>query len=444
MKFSSFNLKQELINSLEKQGYLEPTDVQTNVIPKLLKGENIVVQSETGTGKTHSFLIPILNNLEYNNKIQAIIISPTIELATQIYNFINKFKVDFNKLSAKLFVSGKDSDTDINSIKNGCQIVICTPGRLNFIKKYIKDPIRTMVLDEADMLLDDGFLDIIDEIITKLSPKQIEVFSATINKKVQYFAKKYINADYVIEMNKEHSTSKTVKHFIVNVKHSDLFESVVKFIKFYNPYFLLIFSNTKKEASDLYDYLSRKKYKCGIISGDLTPRERKQMLRRIKSNEFQIVCCSDLASRGLDIDDVSDVLSLSLPNNIEYYFHRAGRTGRNFKSGNSYIFYNKDQTKEVDFLKENKIDFTYLKISNDEFIKDKNFIITFNKNKKAPTELDKEIKKVVNKNKNKKIKPGYKKKIKREVDKLKSKHRREIIKKDIRRQMTERYKKYGK
>lgn len=446
MKFSAFNLKKELVDALEKLSYVEPTKVQEVVIPKALKNENIIVQSETGSGKTHSFLIPAINNIEINKKPQVLIISPTRELARQTYNFAIEFKQYFTDLTIKLFVSGEDSKEDIKSFKNGAEIIIATPGKLDALLKEDVDLsfVKTIILDEADMLIDKTFLDVIDSLISKLNDYQIEVFSATISKQVEIFLKKYISPDYVLTLDENNSTSKTVSHHFINTKHNDLFESVIRFIKIKNPFLLLIFASSKKEVKELYAYLLKNKYKCGILSGDLESRERKSMLRRINKLEFQIVVCSDIASRGLDIENVSEVLSLNLPSNLEYYYHRAGRTGRNYKTGDSYIFYDQDHLTLPIKLLETGLNVDYLKFSDDKLVEDLPLKQTKKPIKKTNVELDKAIKKAKSSVNTKKVKPGYKKKVKLAVDKAKKKYKREIIKKDIRRQRVERYKEEAK
>ncbi len=448
MNFKAFNLKNDLVEALNKLGYKEPTKVQEVVIPKALKGENIIVSSHTGSGKTHSFLIPIINNLEFKGEVEAIIISPTRELARQIYLFIEEFKQYYSELKSKLFISGVDSNKDLASINNGADIIVATPGRL---AKLLQDSslslnnLKTIVLDEADMLIEQGFIEEIEKILKKTTKKsQLEVFSATISKRVEVFLKKFIDADYAITMKDEIPTSYTVNHYLVNTKHRDTYQCVLEFIKLKNPYLLLIFLNSKEEVKKMYNFLSENGYRIGILSGDLESRERKSMLRRINNDEFRIVVCSDIAARGLDINDVSDVISVSLPSNLEYYFHRAGRTGRNFKSGNSYIFYDYDHTALVFKLLESNIKVQYLKLDNNGLSNDIPLKKETKRKLKVDTELDKNIKKAKYEAKSNKVKPNYKKKVKRAIDKVKRKHKREIIKKDIRRQQEERYKENGR
>lgn len=450
MLFKSFNLKTELIDILEKLGYTNLTKIQEIVIPKSLKGENIIAKSETGSGKTHAFLVPIINNIVASGKIQAIIVSPTKELAKQTYDFAMQILTNdyYSGVKCKLFSGGEDSLKDIRSFYNGADIIVATPGKLNFLlSKNDLDlsALRTIVLDEADMLIDRTFIEDIDKIFSKISKDkvQIEVFSATISNNVNDFLRKYISPDYLLTASEDNKASKTVTHYFINTKHQDKYELLLKFIEIKNPYLLFIFGNSKTEAKKIYEYLAEHKFRCGFISGELEKRERKSMLRRIKNDEFRIVVCTDLASRGIDIEDVSDVLNFNIPNNLEYYYHRAGRTGRIGKSGNCYSFYDNDNLALPFKLLNEGLNVEYLKFSNDELINDSPLDkkSSFKHKSKTNDDLEKEIKKAKHMAMSKNVKPGYKKKVKNAIDKVKRKHRREVIRKDIRRQRVERYKK---
>ena len=449
MYFKSFNLKPELIEVLQKLGYEHLTKVQEIVIPKALKGENIIAKSETGSGKTHSFLVPIINNIEVSGKIQAIIVSPTKELAKQTYDFAMQIlNCDFyQKVKCKLFSGGEDSQKDVKSFASGADIIIATPGKLNFLlglESLDLSCLKTIVLDEADMLIDSSFIQDIDKIFSKIDKRniQIEVFSATISNNVKDFLRKYISPDYLLTATEDNKAAKSVTHFFINTKHQDKFKLLLSFIKLKNPYLLFIFGNSKTEAKKIYEFLSENKFKCGFISGELEKRERKSMLRRIKNDEFRIVVCTDLAARGIDVEDVSDVLNFNIPNNLEYYYHRAGRTGRLGKSGNCYSFYDNDTLNLPLKLLREGLSVQYLKFVNDELVED---IPLDKKSKlrrsnKTNDDLEREIKKAKHQAMGKTVKPGYKKKVKNAIDKVKRKHRREVIRKDIRRQRVERYK----
>lgn len=445
MKFESFNLKPDIIKALHALNYEEATSIQDIAIPKILKKENVIVKSETGSGKTHSFLIPILNNLTFDRGIEALIIVPTNELAIQTYEFFKEFKDYFPSLAIKLIINGVGLKKGEQQLKTNSQIIIATPTRLSYLledKSINLENCKTLVLDEADMLAETGFFGDIEKVYNKLNNPQIVVLSATISQSVRDFLKKNLPNDLIIE-NEKNSLKNKITHYFINTKHIDLLESVEIFLKNINPYLLFIFANTKKEVNDIYLFLKKNKYKVGIISGELSLRERKAMLRRANNNDFQILVCSDLASRGIDVNDVSDVLSVNIPNNIEYYFHRAGRTARNGKEGNSYVFYNHDSLDKVNQLINLGIDPKYLKITNKELVIDQK-PETKKKMNYVNVELVKEINKVTSRIKTKNVKPNYKKKVRVEAEKVKRKYKRKMIKKEIRKELDKKFKSEGK
>ncbi len=447
MSFKSINLTTKMLGSLSRQGYFSPSPIQLRVIPKALKGETLMVQSATGSGKTHAFLIPIVESIDYRNQnVQAVIVAPTRELATQIYEFAYKFVNEFKELKIKLLISGREKKEDGAGTSVPPHIIIATPGRLlDFINAnyFSLRFVKTFVLDEADMLLKEGYFDNIIEINNKL-PENIQylVFSATLEHNLKVELEKFVGVNIPI-VNEDVLTSKNVTHFLINIKNNDIYESTVDFIEDRHPYLLMVFASKKETANKLYIYLKERKYKAGLLTGDLSSRERKNIMKAIKNEDIYIIVCSDMAARGLDIQDVSDVLNVDLPNNLEFYFHRAGRTGRFDKTGNCFIFYNADSTSKPLSLINQGVEFTYLASANHTLVPSKGIEKKHPTKSKLDPELAKEIKKInaMSNAKNKKVKPGYKKKRKDEIAKAKQKHRREIIKKDIRRQRVERYKK---
>ncbi len=435
-----------MITSLSRQGYFEPSPIQLKVIPKALKGNTLMVQSATGTGKTLCYLVPIIENIDYSQQnLQALIIAPTRELANQIYNFAIPFTKDFPKLKIRLLKAGEELDESLKGLSENPHITIGTPGRLTDVlvkASALKlNNVKTVVLDEADMLLKEGYFAEIDQIVAKLKKVQFLVFSATLEKTLAAELDKYVGSNLSI-INEEILTSNNVKHYLVDIKHSSMLSSVENFIKIINPYLLLIFASKKETANEIYSFLKAEKYKVGLLTGDLSSRERKNVMKSLLNEQIYILVCSDMAARGLDINDVSDILNVDLPSNLDFYFHRAGRTGRFLKKGNCYTFYNSDSTKKPLELISRGVQFEYLVLKDNALIEGKGLVKKELKAKRVDEELNKEIKKITNisKAKNKKVKPGYKKKTRLAVDKAKRKHRREIIKKDIRRQRVERYK----
>ena len=446
MSFRGINLSEKMLKSLSRQGFYTPSPIQLRTIPKALKGETLMVQSATGTGKTLCFLIPIIDNIDLKNQsLQAIIVAPTRELAQQIYDFAIPFTKEFPELKIRLFKSGTEKENTLKGLSIAPHIIIGTPGRLaDALKDGVLSlkKVKTVVFDEADMLLKEGFFTEIDKFALAIEKPQYLVFSATLEANLAHELEKYVGPNIPV-VNEEIMTSNNVTHYLVDIRHMDKALALEQVINCINPYLLLVFASKKETANEIYAYLKNKKYKAGLLTGDLNARERKNVMKQIKSEDIYILVCSDMAARGLDIPDVTDVINVDLPNNLEFYYHRAGRTGRFNKKGNCYTFFDNDKTSKPLALVQDGVKFVY------KALKDGNLVDTHPIEKAHPTkrkmdqELTNEIRKInaKSKSKNKKVKPGYKKKIKDEIAKAKQKHRREIIKKDIRRQRVERYKK---
>ena len=447
--FKAFNLDNKMIASLNRQGYVSASPIQSLVIPKALQGLNLVVKSETGSGKTHSYLIPLLaklNRLDRAN-LYAVVIAPTNELARQIFTFTRMFKKEYGDIKVRLLTSETSERENISGLSITPNLVIATPGRLSslFKKGHLNAKyVNTLVLDEADMLLELGYFNDINYLVNLFNRPQIMIFSATIKDNLRNQINKYIGADYGITSDKKLDTSSGVTHYLVDIHHQDLNEATLSFINIKRPYFLLVFASNKNEVNSLYNYLKKLKYSVTMITGDLTDRERRATIKRINNDEYQIVVASDLVSRGMDFKNVSDVLSINLPSDLTYYHHRAGRTGRFNQKGNSYVFYNVSETKRVNALINQGVKFNYLSLKNNELTIGKPLIKEFKHNKKIDQNLLRDIKKAKYENKGDKVKPNYKKKVKLAINKVKQKHKREVIRKDIRRQRVERYKQEAK
>ena len=453
--FKSYALSSKMLESLEKLNYTNPTPIQEVVIPSALRGESLVARSATGSGKTHSFLIPIVDRIDINlNQVQAVIMAPTRELAKQTFDFLKELIALYGNISIRLLCAGEEKKRVIDKLQNTPQIIVATPGRLNdlILKENALDisNVKYFVIDEADMLLEMGFFEEINNLLTILKEPTIMIFSATIPLNLRHLIEKYIKAEKVFEIGEEGSTNSQVSHYLIDTRHKDLKECALTFLKIKNPYLCLIFCSKKEDVDKLYKFLNQNGVKVGVLHGDLEMRQRKQMMRRIRNDEFSVIVCSDMAARGLDLDNVSDVLNIDLPNNFEFYFHRAGRTGRYKSYGNCYTFYNNDQIDSVKRIIDAGIEVQYLSLRDNELVPSKVFEKKKSNSSKQDVELNKEIKKAVAKTKSNKVKPGYKKKVKEAVEKAKRQHKRKIIKDSIRKQRVERYKqearenKYGK
>ena len=426
MKFSDYPLKKELIKALEKINFYKPTPVQTLVIPKTLNNESVIVQSATGSGKTHAFLIPILEKIDVNLKeTQAVIISPTRELATQLYEVTMKLVEQYNpNIVVTLAIGGVDRENEIKKLTNrASQIVIGTIGRLNDLvveTNILKiHNAKMVVIDEADMVFDQKELIEVDKLIGKIQDNpQFMIFSATIPVGLRNFLRKYLDNLEPITLEEKKLTSQNIKHVMITCKATNKKTILKKLLTIINPYLVLIFCNTKETVEEIALYLAEEGFKVGKIHGDLDDRIRKQTLKRINNLEYKYIVASDIAARGIDIQGVSHIINYDLPNDIEFYIHRTGRTGRFDQTGIAYSLYSYDDDSYVKKLQEKKLEIEYQKIDGDALVNAKKPTKKITKKQSYEDELHSKIKMP------KKVKPGYKKKRKEEIDRLvkKAKH----------------------
>ncbi len=426
MSFKSYDLSKEMIDALKKIGFHKPTKVQKMVMPLLLKDKKVIVQSETGSGKTHSFLIPILEKIDPSVKFpQAVIISPTRELAEQLYQVTQELCKKFNSdILVKRYIGGTDRNRQVDKATNQPQIVIGTPGRIvdlfseNSVIRL--DRANKIVFDEADMTFDSGFLNDIDSIVSKMADDlQIMVFSATIPENMRPFLIKYMEDVKVIDLSKKDIVAKNVEHVLIRTRGKSKEETLLELLEIINPYLALIFANKKTKVDEVYHLLKENKFETGLLHGDLEPRVRKRAIKQINELKFHYVAASDIAARGIDIAGVSHVISIDIPNNLEYYIHRAGRTGRFDQTGISYIIYDKEDIPLIEKLESKNITFKHVELKKGEFVD----LNEFKARRKREVKMNENYETAKRKVKsNKKVKPGYKKKynqkVKREMTKL--------------------------
>ena len=446
----SYGFKEFVYNTLvSTKGYNELTEIQKEVVPSAMKGKNIIAKSSTGSGKTDAFLIPIMNKLYLDSdNVEVIIIAPTRELASQIYSNVMDYAENEKNLRVKLLMGGFDRKRDLGKNSSNPHVIIGTPARLKDLLldngMYDISKVKTIVLDEIDMIFEMKFLEDIDAIMSKLKKDvQTMAFSATISEQLKVFIRKYMQSNVLVDLSKKELTANEVTHYAIPLKGRNRKDALLSLCENINPYLCLVFASKKENVNEYFKLLREKGYNVGLIHGDLDSRSRRQAMKKITSFDYQFVVASDIAARGIDIEGVSHVISIDFPRNLEFYFHRAGRCGRNGASGECYSFYDEKDEKIIKQLIAKG-----LKIENIEFrngvIKSLKPFVRENVSKKLDPELAKEIKKVVVKNKNVKVKPGYKKKMQAEIDKLKRKHKRSIIKKSIEEQRKKSYKPGGK
>ncbi|MCC9895794.1 DEAD/DEAH box helicase, partial [Streptococcus agalactiae] len=416
MSFKDFNFKPYIQSALDELKFVDPTDVQAKLIPVVRSGRDLVGESKTGSGKTHTFLLPIFEKLdESSDDVQVVITAPSRELATQIYQATKQI-AEHSEQEVRVvnYVGGTDKLRQIEKLKvSQPHIVIGTPGRIYDLVKSGDLAIHkahTFVVDEADMTLDMGFLDTVDKIAGSL-PKdvQILVFSATIPQKLQPFLKKYLTNPLMEKIKTATVIADTIDNWLLSTKGRDKNAQILELSKLMQPYLAMIFVNTKERADELHSYLSSNGLKVAKIHGGIAPRERKRIMNQVKNLEFEYIVATDLAARGIDIEGVSHVINDAIPQDLSFFVHRVGRTGRNGLSGTAITLYQPSDDSDIRELEKLGINFIPKVIKNGEF-QDTYDRDRRNNREKSYQKLDTEMIGLVKKKK-KKIKPGYKKKI---------------------------------
>ncbi len=367
MEFKELKLKDNLLSTLSMQGFFAPTKIQERFIPVALNSKDILAKSETGSGKTLAYLLPILNNIT-NDGLQALIVAPTKELALQIRDVAKTF-TKFLNLNVCTIYGGSDFTRQRLNLKSA-NIVVGTTGRLidHLNRRTIKlHKLKYLVLDEADEMLNMGFISDI-KTIYKACPKIKQTFmlSATFNDKVKELANDFLVNPQIIEMTKDNKIVENVNQCYVLCKKKGKFETLVKFLKNLYREKVIIFVNTKKMAEELFEKLKKYEIKAEFLHGDLILKERKAVVNRFKSDNNDILIATDVASRGLDINNVEYIINYDMPQDADTYIHRIGRTARAGKSGLSLSLINSET--QLQFLKENfsKYKLTELKVKKDE------------------------------------------------------------------------------
>ena len=429
MKFTEFKFKDYIQEALRDLNFVEATPVQEKLIPVVLSGRDLVGESKTGSGKTHTFLLPIFQMLdEEADSVQAVITAPSRELAAQIYQAARQL-ASFSEREIRVanYVGGTDKARQIGKLESSQpHIVIGTPGRIYDLVESGDLAIhkaKTFVVDEADMTLDMGFLATVDKIAGRL-PKDLQflVFSATIPQKLQPFLKKYLSNPVIEQIKTKTVIADTIENGLLSTKGRDKNAQIYQISQLLQPYLAMIFVNTKTRADELHSYLTAQGLKVAKIHGDIAPRERKRIMNQVKNLDFEYIVATDLAARGIDIEGVSHVINDAIPQDLSFFVHRVGRTGRNGLPGTAITLYQPSDDSDIRELEKMGIKFT------PKMIKDDEFQDTYDRDRRANREksrekLDTEMLGLVKKKK-KKIKPGYKKKIQWAVNEKRRKTKR--------------------
>lgn len=336
--FNNLNISNDILKGIEKKNFVEMTEVQEKVIPIALQRKDIIAQAPTGTGKTGAFAIPILQNIDINNRsVQAVILSPTRELAVQITEEIKELAHFIKRLNVLTVYGGEHIERQITGLKRNPQIVVATPGRLmdHIRRNTIKlDQVTTFVLDEADVMLDMGFREDIDTILNSITNNhQTMLFSATISKQIAEIARNYLQNPVTIRTTKEDLSVPTIKQYYIEVAEKNKIEVMSRLININDYKISIVFCNTKRMVDEVSSKLMQRGFLVEALHGDMKQMQRDRVMQRFKSGAINILVASDVAARGLDIDDVEVVFNYDVPTDEEYYVHRIGRTGRARKEG---------------------------------------------------------------------------------------------------------------
>ncbi|HEY8711902.1 MAG TPA: DEAD/DEAH box helicase [Thermoanaerobaculia bacterium] len=340
--FSSLGLRDSIVRTLTALGYETPTPIQNRTIPLLLSGKDVIGQAQTGTGKTAAFALPILEAIDPGRReTQALVMTPTRELAVQVAEAIHSYSRDM-QIGVLPVYGGAPIGPQLNRLERGVQIVVGTPGRLidTLDRKSLKlGAIRIIVLDEADEMLKMGFKDDVDRILGELpESRQIALFSATMPPEVLRIAKRHMPDAERVEIEHKTLTGPMIEQRFINVSEPQKLELLTKMLELEENKAVLIFRRTKTGAAETAERLVGRGFAAEAMHGDMNQRERESVIRRMKAGQIEIVVATDVAARGLDVEQITHVINYDIPWDVEAYVHRIGRTGRAGRSGMATLF----------------------------------------------------------------------------------------------------------
>ena len=351
--FAALGLSEKTIKALAKKGFEEPSPIQALTIPVLLKGEKDVVgQAQTGTGKTAAFGLPILEMIDKSNgNVRAIVLAPTRELAIQVAEEINSF-ASGRKLKIVPVYGGQSIEQQIRQLKKGVDIVVGTPGRVQDLidRKILKlDKLEYFILDEADEMLNMGFVEDIEKTLESTNKdKRMLFFSATMPKEILKIAENHMRKDYeILKVESKELTTNLTDQIYFEVKQKDKFEALCRIIDLEPDFYGIVFCRTKNDVNELAGKLNDRGYDAGELHGDITQNHREVTLNRFKARKLNILVATDVAARGIDVNDLTHVVNYAIPQEAESYVHRIGRTGRAGKEGTAITFMTPSEYKKL-------------------------------------------------------------------------------------------------
>lgn len=355
-KFQALGLSEKTLIALAKKWFEEPSPIQEQTIPLLLEGtKDIIWQAQTGTGKTAAFSLPIIETITKREPhVQAIVLAPTRELAVQVAEEMQSLQWSNGILRVLPIYGGQSMSLQLRALRNGVDVVVGTPGRVmdHLQKKTLKiDKIRYFVLDEADEMLNMGFIDDIKEIFTYANPdRQTLLFSATMPSEILQVAKRHMKDHVIVSVKKNELTTANIEQIYFQVRESDKFEALSRIIDIEEDFYGIIFCKTKVDTDTVAGHLNKRGYDAAPIHGDIEQRQRERILKNFKNKTIKILVATDVAARGIDVQDLTHVINYSLPNDPESYVHRIGRTGRAWAKGIAITFVTPSEYRKLAFF----------------------------------------------------------------------------------------------
>jgi ATP-dependent RNA helicase DeaD len=346
--FADLNISDDLLQAVTEMGFVSPSPIQAEAIPPILAGRDVIGQAQTGTGKTAAFGIPALDLIDVQDRaVQALILCPTRELALQVSEEIRKLAKYKRGVRIEAIYGGDSIERQIRSLKGGVHIVIGTPGRVmdHMERNTLKlDNVKMMILDEADEMLDMGFREDIENILQEMpEERQTILFSATMSKPIMQITQKFQKDPVLVKVVKKELTNTNIEQVYFEVKPKAKVEVMCRLIDMYNLKLMLVFCNTKRKVDEIVEDLQIRGYQAEGLHGDLRQAQRNNVMSKFRAGTTSILVATDVAARGIDVDDVDAVINFDIPLDEEYYVHRIGRTGRAGKSGRAFSMVGRDE-----------------------------------------------------------------------------------------------------
>jgi len=354
--FNEFGFSEELLQAIKLKGFEEPTEIQRKIIPLILENKiDLVGQAQTGTGKTAAFALPIIEQLQAKaGHLQALVLVPTRELAIQVSEEFNSLRGHKNIHAAPIY-GGQSYDTQFRHLKKGVDVIIGTPGRiLDHLnrKSFSIDKISFAVLDEADEMLNMGFIEDIEDILSRTpAERRTLLFSATMPERIMTLAKKYMGKREIIRTKKSGQTTELTDQIYYEVKESDKLDALCRIIDTTQEFFGLVFCRTKNDVDFVSSKLADRDYDVEGLHGDITQNIREKILNKFRNKKINVLIATDVAARGLDIEELTHVINYALPQDAESYLHRIGRTGRAGKEGTAITFITPEEHRKLMYIK---------------------------------------------------------------------------------------------